>query len=268
MFLGMKSVWLSLHGKPTPQLAQLDLASGRLQLAGAELVAADLCCEVPVSGTVYGTALNFRGALAALGEAVHAAPYLAPPRAPILYIKPRNTWIGHGASIRLPAGHDSIVVGPTLGVVIGAAATRVSAASALEHVAGYVVVNDVALAHSSYYRPAISQQCRDSFCPLGPWLMPRAYLDDPDALGIRVYINDALQLQSSTSQLIRPVRQLLADVSAFMTLCQGDVLLVGLPEGLPQARAGDVVTVEIEGLGRLTNPVVAETPGRAPRSAT
>jgi len=252
----MKTAWLTLYGKPAPLSAQVDPSRDRVRCAGHDLAAGDLRFEPPATGTVYGTALNFRGALAALGAALNAPPYVAPPRAPILYLKPRNTWIGRGAPIPLPQGHEALAIGPTLGLVIGRSATRVTPAAALEHVAGYTIVNDVALPHSSLFRPAIAQQCRDGFCPIGPWVLAASELPDPDDVAIRVFINGQERLASHTRELIRPVRQLLADVTEFMTLQRGDILLVGLPENLPLARAGDQVVVEIAGLGRLENPVL------------
>lgn len=254
----MQSARLSLHGKPLGVTAQVDPARARVWLDGVEYAQSALQFEVPIRGAVYGTALNFRGALAALGAAVSAPPYQVPPRAPILYLKPRNTWVGHGAAVCVPDGHESVALGPTLGVLIGRSATRVSVAAALDHVAGYTVVNDLALPHGSYYRPAIAQQCRDGFCPIGPWVVEAAGIADPDALRIRAYVDDRLCLESSTAELIRPLPQLLCEISAFMTLRAGDLLLVGLPENLPLARAGERMTVEIEGLGRLENPLVAE----------
>ncbi len=223
----MRNSWLNLYGKPAAQVA------------------------------VYGTALNFRSALAALGEAVNAPPYQAPPHAPILYLKPRNTWLEAGAPVVLPAGHEAVAVGPTLGVVIGQPATRVSASAAMGHVAGYTIVNDLALPHSSYFRPAIQQQCRDGFCPIGPSLIEATAIAHPGALELRAYINGELRLTCSTAELIRPLPQLIADISEFMTLQRGDLLLVGLPAKLPLARAGDRMAVEIEGLGRLENPLLA-----------
>ena len=255
----MLSAWLSLHGKPAALAAQVDPARARLRLGASEYQKTDLSFEVPTSGAVYGTALNFRSALAALGDAVNAPPYQAPPRAPILYIKPRNTWVGHGAPVYLPAGQETVALGPTLGVVIGQPATRVSTAAALGHVAGYTIVNDLALPHNSYFRPAIQQQCRDGFCPIGPWVIEAAGIADPGALIIRAYINDKLCLTSSTAEMIRPLHQLIAEISAFMTLRRGDLLLVGLPANLPLARAGDHMAVEIEGIGRLENPLLAAT---------
>ena len=87
-------------------------------------------------GTVYGTLLNHRDALAALSEQVHAAPYKAPPKAPVLYIKPRNTWSQPGAAVVVPADAPELEMGATLGLVIGRTACRVGVADALSHVSG------------------------------------------------------------------------------------------------------------------------------------
>lgn len=208
---------------------------------------------MPGYGTVYGCLLNYRSALAALGDAVNAAPYLAPPRAPVLYIKPANTLNGPDAPIVLPRGIEAVEIGPALGLVIGRTACRVTEADALGHLAGYAVINDVTLPHASVYRPAIAQRCRDGFCPIGP-VLPATH--DPAALTLRAMVNGTVGLEASTSELIRPAARLLAEVSAFMTLEPGDVLHVGVPHGAPLARAGDRVAVEIVGLGRLENHVV------------
>ena len=237
----------------------LNLAGIRRAMTAASPIApASPAYPAPATarGTVYGTALNYRGALAALGDVVRAAPYLVPPRAPVLYIKPRNTWIGDGDPIPLPTGHAAVVAGPALGLVFGGATRRVSPAQALEQLRGYVLVNDVALPHDSYFRPALQQQCRDGFCAIGANIVERARIADVDALTVRVHVNGTLRLTNSTAGMIRNVRQLIADVSEFMTLQAGDILLTGLPEHLPLAGAGDRITVEIDGLGRLDNPVV------------
>ena len=208
-------------------------------------------------GTVYGTLLNHADALAALGAAVHAAPYKAPPNAPVLYIKPRNTWIADGDAIVVPADVDALEIGATLGLVIGRAACRVREDEALAFVAGYVIVNDVSVPHASYYRPSLRFKARDTFCPIGP-CVPRDAVGAPDALGIAVAIDGAIVHRASTAGLIRPVARLLADVSAFITLAPGDVLSVGVAAGAPRARAGQRVRIAIDGLGWLDNPLVAE----------
>ena len=126
--------------------------------------------STPSRGTVYGTLLNHRDALAALGAAVHAPPYNAPPTAPVLYIKPRNTWVGAGEAVVVPAGVDELEIGATLGLVIGRTACRVREAEALSFVAGYVIVNDVSIPHASFYRPSLRFKARGTFCPIGPFV--------------------------------------------------------------------------------------------------
>jgi 5-oxopent-3-ene-1,2,5-tricarboxylate decarboxylase/2-hydroxyhepta-2,4-diene-1,7-dioate isomerase len=207
--------------------------------------------------TVYGALLNYKGALAALAGQLDQPPYKAPPQAPILYIKPANTHSTDGATVLLPDGVEELRIGAALGVVIGATACRVPAARAFDYVAGYVVVNDVSVPHENLHRPAIRQLCRDGFCPIGPMVACDAVLN-PDALSVRVYINDKLEQQNTTANLIRPTAQLIADVTSFLTLSAGDILLVGVPENAPLARAGDQVTIDIEQVGRLQNTIRAQ----------
>ena len=213
--------------------------------------------SAPHRGTVYGTLLNHHDALAALGDAVHEAPYRAPPKAPVLYIKPRNTWLGPDEAIIVPAGVDALEIGATLGLVIGRSACRVSEADALSFIAGYVIVNDVSVPHASYYRPSLRFKARDTFCPIGPFV-PHHAIGSPDALAVSVIIDDQTVHRSSTAGLIRSAARLLADVSDFMTLAPGDVLSVGVAAGAPRARPGQLVRISIHGLGRLENPLVAE----------
>ena len=213
--------------------------------------------SAPRRGTVYGTLLNHYDALAAMGGAVHEPPYKAPPQAPILYIKPRNTWLAGGEAIIVPQGVEAVEIGATLGLVIGRSASRVTEADALSYIAGYVIVNDVSVPHASFYRPSLRFKARDTFCPIGAFV-PRHAIGTPDALAISVAIDGRTVHQCSTAGLIRPVARLLADVSEFMTLLPGDVLSVGVAAGAPRARAGQVVCISINGLGRLENPLVAE----------
>ena len=210
----------------------------------------------PVEGTVVGALLNYRGELDALGDALSAPPYQAPPKAPILYLKPANTRIGHNHDVVLPADVDGVWVGACLGVVIGRTATRVPAQRAADFIAGYTIVNDLTVPHASYYRPAIRHKCRDGFCPMGPWTVDRDDVPDADALDIAVRINGEIKQRANTSTLVRPIAQLLADVTAFMTLEAGDVLLVGMPENPPLARAGDRIDIDIAHIGTLTTALV------------
>ncbi|OCA81323.1 fumarylacetoacetate hydrolase family protein [Pseudobacillus wudalianchiensis] len=234
------------------------LTEGVIEKEGQSFSFEQLAVDAPVSGTVYGTLLNYKGALEALGEAVNEAPYKAAPKAPILYIKPANTINSHNRPILLPEGVEALEMGAALGIVIGRTATRVSEEEALDYVAGYTVVNDVSIPHESVYRPAIRQKARDGFCPIGPWIVKREAVQHPDQVHTRVYINGELRQENTTANLIRPVAKLLADVTDFMTLRVGDTLLVGVPEEAPLAKAGDVVRIEIEGVGVLENTIVPE----------
>lgn len=213
--------------------------------------------QAPPGGTVYGVLLNYKGALAALGDAVNEPPYKAPPIAPVLYIKPANTWIGDGAPIPVPGDVDALQMGAALGVVIGRTACRVPLEAALDYVAGYTVVNDVSVPHESFYRPSIRFKCRDGFCPIGR-IVDRVRAPNPDALAVRVFVDGALRQRNTTANLIRSTARLIADVTEFMTLVPGDVLLTGVPENAPLARAGQRVAIEIEHVGRVENPLVAE----------
>jgi len=213
--------------------------------------------SMPPRGTVYGSLLNFRDALDALGDAVHQPPYKAPPKAPILYIKPRNTIAVDGDAVVVPHGVDALEIGASLGLVIGCTACRVDEAQALAHVSGYVIVNDISVPHASYYRPAMRLKCRDGFCPIGT-PVARAAVSDPGALTLVVEIDGVPVQRASTAGLIRPAARLLAEVSAFMTLHPGDVLMIGVPAGAPRARAGQRVSISVDGLGRLQNTLVAE----------
>lgn len=206
-----------------------------------------------LSGIVYGTLLNHRSALAAVEQVAGQPPYKAPPRAPVLYIKPRNTLAAHGDVVRVPAEVPELEIGGCLGVVLGRTACRLTAEAALESVAGYVIVADISIPHASFYRPSVPLKCRDGFCPLGPQVTERGAIRDPNALGIRIWVDGGLKQSANTGDLVRPVGRLLADVTEFMTLSAGDVLAVGTAWPVPRARAGQTVAVEIDGLGRLEN---------------
>jgi len=208
-------------------------------------------------GTVYGALLNFRGALAALGDSVNQPPLKAPPKAPILYIKPRNTHAGDGDAVALPPGVDALEFGASLALVIGRTACRVAERDARDVIAGYAIANDVSVPHRPYYRPSLRFKCRDGFCPIGT-VMPRSAVPDPDALGITVEVDGEIVQRGHTSTLIRPVAKLLADITEFMTLSRGDLLLIGVPEGAPRLRAGQRATIRIDGIGELRNHVVPE----------
>jgi 5-oxopent-3-ene-1,2,5-tricarboxylate decarboxylase/2-hydroxyhepta-2,4-diene-1,7-dioate isomerase len=188
-------------------------------------------------------------------------PHNKPPLYPVLYIKPVNTWRSSGEPIMLPAGIQEVEVGATLGIVIGKTAVQVNEATAFSYIQGYLIANDVTIAHEKILRPPIKQKCRDSFCPMSNMVLATE-IKNPNDFHISIYINDELRLQNSTKNLVRPIAKLLAEITKFMTLNEGDVVLVGTPENLPLARAGDKVSIEIscegKSIGHLVNFVQQE----------
>jgi 5-oxopent-3-ene-1,2,5-tricarboxylate decarboxylase/2-hydroxyhepta-2,4-diene-1,7-dioate isomerase len=210
------------------------------------------------SGTLFGVALNYQGLLDQHLAAFEQAPYQKPPTKPVLFIKTPNTRNEHGGVVLHPEG-ERLQPGPALGVVIGQRASRVSLDNAMAHVAGYVVVNEFSLPEDSYYRPAVKAKCRDGFCALGPALVPRDQVANPNQLSLKLWVNGELRQENATSNWVRDIPQLIAEISEFMTLHPGDVLITGTPEGRVDVQPGDKVEVEISGVGRLISHVQAET---------
>ncbi|HEU0276608.1 MAG TPA: fumarylacetoacetate hydrolase family protein [Rhodanobacteraceae bacterium] len=210
------------------------------------LLASGARCEAPLTGAVYGTLLNDRATLDAMGAELSAPPYKAPPRAPVLYVRPRNTWSGHGASVRVPAGDAGVVVGGSLGIVLGRVAVKVSVERALDYVAGYTTVVDLSVPHASVYRPVVDLRSRDGFCVIGPALVAGRHAGNPDAARIEIRVAGQRPFVAGTSTCVRSVARLLADVTEFMTLMPGDVLTMGVPFGAPLAHAGDAIEVRID----------------------
>lgn len=211
-----------------------------------------------LSGTVYGTLLNHRPALAALGEAVNQPPYKAAPKAPVLYVKPRNTLNGNGGSVPVPANVPALQVGAALGLVIGKVACAVREQDALHYLAGYTVAVDFSVPHNSFYRPSVRFNALDNSCAIGPAVVPSEQIAEPDALAVKVFIDDVLAQTTATSDMVLGAARLLADVTEFMTLQPGDVLLLGVAAGAPVARRGQRVRVQIAGVGSLENVLTEE----------
>ncbi|PAV28886.1 4-hydroxyphenylacetate isomerase [Virgibacillus profundi] len=254
----MISVKLKLKGMQQFMRGTVDFKEGIVGINGDQITVDKLPFDIPLSGTVYGTILNYKGAYETLKTSMHKEPYKEPPKAPILYIKPANTLISSDAVIPLPEDISELEMGAALGVVIGTQATKIAEDEAFDYVFGYTVVNDVSIPHESVYRPAVKEKARDGFCPAGPWIIEREAVKNPDELNIYVYINGQLKQENNTSNLIRPIGKLLADVTAFMTLYEGDTLLVGIPENAPLASVNDHVQIEIEGVGKLQNTIKSE----------
>lgn len=188
------------------------------------------------------------------------------PKAPLLFSKWPNTLIGDGEAIVLPPESKEVDYEAELGVVIGTAAKRVSEADALDHVEGYICLNDVSARDMQFGDGQWTRgKSLDTFCPVGPRLVPREEIADPQQLGIRCILNGETMQDSSTSQMIFSVAEIIAYVSQVITLEPGDLIATGTPAGVgvfkdPKVllKDGDEVSIEIDGLGTLTNPVRKE----------
>lgn len=200
---------------------------------------------------VIGLALNY---------ADHAAELeLTTPEAPALFFKPRTSLVGHRAPVVYPAGVEYMHYEAELAVVIGRRCRRVAAERAYDYVRGYTVANDVTVRDfvANLYRPPVKAKGFDTFGPLGPWLVEDE-IADPSGLAVRAYVNGELRQQGNTAAFIHGVPALIEYISFFMTLEENDVILTGTPKGLSHVYAGDAMRVEVEGIGTLENPVVAE----------
>lgn len=211
-----------------------------------------------LSGTVLGVLMNHRPALAALGEAVRQPPYKAPPNAPVLYLKPRNTWVAGGGVVPVPADAPELELGAALAAVIGRPAKGVAVADAPGHIAGWLLVADICVPHALYYRPSLRWRVRDGFCPLGPAVAPREAVPDPSALVLDVEVDGELVHRAPCGDRVRDIAALIADVSAFMTLQPGDLLMLGVAHGAPRVRAGQRAHISAPGLATLVMSFEAE----------
>ena len=188
-----------------------------------------------------------------------------PPDRPVLFAKWATALIGPGEAIRIPAISAAIDHEAELGVVIGERVRGISAADALGAVRGYLCANDVSARDLQRAdRQFTRAKSLDTFCPVGPALVPAAEVPDPQALRVRCLVNGEVRQDSSTADMVFTVAELIAFASEAITLEPGDLLLTGTPGGVGEFRTppvylrdGDEVSVEIEGLGTLTNPVRA-----------
>lgn len=204
------------------------------------------------------TGLNYAGHIRAQG--------FSPPAEPLLFGKFANTLIGPGEPIVLPPEATHVDSEAELAVEIGRRGRRVAEDVALDHVAGYRCANDVSARNLQF---SDKQWTRakgfDTFCPVGDRLVPVSQLGDGSGLRIVQRLNGEILQDGNTSDLVFGVRRLVAHASSVFTLEPGDLILTGTPAGLGHTRTpplsmrdGDVVEIEIEGIGVLRNPVIAE----------
>jgi len=215
----------------------------------------------PIAGPekVIGIGLNYEDHAAETGADI--------PEKPIVFAKYANTVIGPGEAIRIPSITEQADYEAELAVIIGRAARNVPVSEALDYVFGYTNANDVSSRDLQFSEGGQWTRSKsiDTFCPLGSYIATKDEIEDPQNLSIRCTLNAEVMQDGTTSKMIFSVAELVSFLSQGMTLVPGDVIVTGTPPGVGSARDpqvwlkdGDEVTIEIEGLGALTNPVRAE----------
>lgn len=215
---------------------------------------------VPNPGKIICVGLNYQK---------HAEETNSPiPEYPILFNKFSNTITGHKHNIEIPKVTDQLDYEAELVIVIGKEMKNVEKQHALDHVLGYCIVNDLS-ARDLQFRTnqwLLGKTC-DDFSPIGPYLVTADEIDDPNNLYMKTYVNGELRQNSNTSDMIFDCSYILSYISQYMTLSPGDIILTGTPEGVVLGnppdlqhylKDGDIVTIEMEGLGELSNTFVKE----------
>jgi 2-keto-4-pentenoate hydratase/2-oxohepta-3-ene-1,7-dioic acid hydratase in catechol pathway len=173
---------------------------------------------------------------------------------PIMFIKPNTAIVGPNAPIMLPADANPVHHEGELAAVIGRPCKDVSASRAAENILGYTIANDVTARDQQRQDGQWTRaKGHDTFCPVGPWMVTDI---DPADLDIRTEVNGEVRQHSRTSMMIHDVGAIIEWISAVMTLLPGDLILTGTPEGVGPIEDGNTVSVTVEGIGTLTNPVV------------
>lgn len=230
----------------------------RAETIVADLGAVRLRAPVPRPAKIICLGLNYRD---------HAIETNMPiPETPVLFSKYASSVIGPDEAIQIPRASQSVDYEAEFAFVIGRGGRHIPAGRAMEHVAGYTIANDVSVRD---YQMRTGQwmigKTFDTHCPMGPWLVTRDEVPDPHALDISLTVNGEKLQSSNTKQLIFRIPDIIAYLSAAFTLEPGDVILTGTPSGVGMARKpqrwlvpGDRVRIEVQGVGVLENPVVAE----------
>ncbi|OQP85141.1 2-hydroxyhepta-2,4-diene-1,7-dioate isomerase [Xanthomonas phaseoli pv. syngonii LMG 9055] len=248
-----------------------DVAGEHLTNAGVDkLRALDVSALPLIEGDVrYGAAVGRIGKFICVGlnYADHAAESgMDVPKMPILFMKATTAVCGPNDTVIIPRGSVKSDWEVELGVVIGDVARDVSVDQALDHVAGYAVINDLSerefqLEHGGQW---VKGKSADTFGPIGPWLVTRDEIPDPQNLSMWLEVNGHRYQNGSTRTMVFGVAELVSHISRYMTLIPGDVISTGTPPGVGLGqkppvylKPGDVMELEIEGLGRQRQPVVA-----------
>lgn len=210
-------------------------------------------------GKIVCAGLNYRDHAEESGQPI--------PESPILFAKFASSIIGPGTPIAIPSITTQADYEAELGVIIGSTVRAVTPEQALDYVFGYTCINDVSARDLQFADGQwIRGKSLDTFCPIGPWIVTKDEIPDPQTLSISCRVNGRVLQDSSTKQMIFSVAELISFISQGITLEPGDIIATGTPPGVGFARTppiwlqpGDTVEVEIEGIGILQNPVVARS---------
>lgn len=192
------------------------------------------------SGTIYGVVLNDRAERDQLATAFTEAPYKAPPQAPVVYVKPASALATSGRTV-LTSDVSEVRASSTLALLFSRDAVCVSVDKALSTVGAAALALDLSVPAADYYRPDIPARGREGFVALGAWG------DVEEALTLTTSVDGKAVHDWSLERLVRSASELISDLSQFMTLAAGDVLLVGLPGDAPLVGAGHTVVVSADG---------------------
>lgn len=216
--------------------------------AGAEVAAPTTVLAPVVPSKIVCIGLNYKDHAAEQGKPL--------PAEPLIFLKPSTAIVDPGTPIEIPPGVGRVDYESELAVVIGRRATRVSEADALDHVFGLTCMNDVT-ARDLQKKDGRYTRAKgfDTFAPLGPCIATGL---SPDALAVTGTLNGEVRQQSSTRELIFPVATLIAYISRIMTLLPGDIVSTGTPAGIGPLQPGDEIVVQVEGIGALRSPVIAQ----------
>ncbi|MGI8911027.1 MAG: fumarylacetoacetate hydrolase family protein [Rubrobacteraceae bacterium] len=239
--------FIEYGGSPEPGEDTVPLSTARLH------------APIPNPEKIVAIGLNYED---------HAQETGAPiPDKPVVFTKYPNTIIGPGEAILIPPITRQVDYEAELAVVIGKTARNVPESEALDHVFGYANANDVSARDLQFSEGGqwTRSKSLDTFMPFGPFIATKDEVPDPQNLSIRAILNGETVQDGTTAKMIFPVAELVAFLSTGMTLVPGDIIITGTPPGVGMARdpqlwmkPGDEVTIEIENLGALTNPVEAE----------
>jgi 2-keto-4-pentenoate hydratase/2-oxohepta-3-ene-1,7-dioic acid hydratase in catechol pathway len=238
-----------------PMAMSVKLTGERKELDGVRLLA-----PVIPRSKIVAVGRNYAAHAAEMSEEL--------PKTPLTFYKPNTSVIGPGEPIIYPAASREVSYEGELAVVIGRICKEVPVSRVSEVIFGYTVANDVTA--RDLQRTDV-QWARakgyDTFCPLGPWITTHQGLEEVASLAIRTSLDGELRQDGNTKDMIFTIPELVAYISSYTTLLPGDVILTGTPSGVGPMLPGQVVSIEIEGIGTLTNPVAGKQSEESPSEA-